>query len=282
MDGFGSILTMLYFFDSQSATEYTPDSWGTCLLLSDRLPTGKLRKGEKWSNSLLCSHSQGTVVYCSLFPPSSSNDKACLSARKGDFIHNFSHCSRGGCQNDHCTFTEISREHRRWTSLFLQWGPENMFLHICKGKDRHRWRMGKDFHDLASLPQCSAQLFWESTSSATFTFSDWGSNLNKYSSLRLSLMRIKEILFLGKFWRGRGYSKYGKRLRVLQRMIMHRGRVRRRAVFKVSVLQFFTFSSLTCHGGPLDPAVLPAILAPQQPTEALWDSLKGVGGKDVF
>lgn len=110
-----------------------------------------------------------------------------------------------------------------WSSLFLQRGPENRFLHIYGEKGRHKWRMEKDFHDLASLHQCSALLFWESKPSATFTFSDWGSNLNKYSSLRLALMRMKEILFLGKFWRGRRYNNDEKRLRVLKRRIIHRG-----------------------------------------------------------
>lgn len=241
MDVFATFLTWCTsYFGSQSAAECTPNLWEACCLLSDHLPTGKLRKGEKWNNSLPCSHSQDTVVYCSLFPPASSNDKACLSARKGDFVHKFSHCSRGGCQNDHCTFKERSGEHRKWTYLFPQWGPKNTFLHIYTGRDSHRWRMGKDFHDLASLPQCSAYLFWESTSSATFNFFDWGNNLNKYSFLRLALMRIKKILFLGKFWRGRRYKNYEKRLRVLWRMIMYRNRVWRKGIFTLcpSILQF--------------------------------------------
>lgn len=33
---------------------------------------------------------------------------------------------------------------------------------------------------------------------------------------------------------------------------------------------------------PKDSAVLPAILAPQQPAEALWDFPKRAGEKDVF
>lgn len=140
-------------------------------------------------------------------------------------------------------------EHRRWTFLFPQGGPENMFLHMYRGRDRHKWRMGKDFHDLASLLQCSAQLFWESTSSATFNFYDWGNNLNKYSSFRLALMRIKKILFLGNIWRGRSYKNYKRRLRVLQRMIIHRNRIWRKGIFTLSVLQFFIFSSL-CGGDP--------------------------------
>lgn len=99
-----------------------PDLCETCHLFSDHLPTGKLRRGEKWSSSLICSHSQDTVVYCSVFPHSSCSDRACLSARKGDFIHKFSHCSSGGCQNDHCTFTES-------TSVESTEGEHLSFLH---------------------------------------------------------------------------------------------------------------------------------------------------------